>query len=296
MIAGLSSWFAIAPLHEIFFSTADRRAEFPDQLRGFCGPQHRRGTVRLKAFWPSAGAPQRATFYYFRSSYLRARRAIHKLIHHPAERIALIPSARANAFAASHCALISRRLRNRGNPRPLVGAGISRLVALVRKPMPPSQHIRLGAALCVPRNACANFASERTEELTCLSFATSLPSSLTRKIHTRLARVAFFFLSSSARKARRRSGCPLQYRRAAPCSGTSYRWSEDVSEHVAHELRRRRDLQMREIPSAIADFVERCDTQNRRQTDASAQHNDEVEFCAFDVLTSDGDDLQEAKS
>jgi hypothetical protein len=25
MIAGLSSWFAIAPLHEIFFSTADRR-------------------------------------------------------------------------------------------------------------------------------------------------------------------------------------------------------------------------------------------------------------------------------
>ena len=65
---------------------------------------------------------------------------------------------------------------------------------------------------------------------------------------------------------------------------------------MTHELRRRRDLQMREIPSAIADFVERCDAQNRRQTDASAQHNDEVEFCAFDVLTSDGDDLQEAKS
>ena len=57
MIAGLSSWSASVQLREIFFSTADRRAEFPDQLRGFCGPQHRRGTVRLKAFWPSADAP-----------------------------------------------------------------------------------------------------------------------------------------------------------------------------------------------------------------------------------------------
>jgi hypothetical protein len=34
------------------------------------------------------------------------------------------------------------------------------------------------------------------------------------------------------------------------------RWSEDVSEDVAHELRRRCDLQMREVPSSIRDFVE----------------------------------------
>lgn len=33
--------------------------------------------------------------------------------------------------------------------------------------------------------------------------------------------------------------------------------SEDVSEDVAHELRRRCDLQMRDLPSSIQDFVER---------------------------------------
>ena len=34
------------------------------------------------------------------------------------------------------------------------------------------------------------------------------------------------------------------------------RWSEDVSEDVARELRRRCDLQMRELPASISDFVE----------------------------------------
>ena len=38
---------------------------------------------------------------------------------------------------------------------------------------------------------------------------------------------------------------------------TAERWSEDVSEDVAHELRIRCDLQMRDVPSSIQDFVER---------------------------------------
>ena len=38
---------------------------------------------------------------------------------------------------------------------------------------------------------------------------------------------------------------------------TAERWSEDVSEDVAHELRMRCDLQMRDVPSSIQDFVER---------------------------------------
>ena len=37
---------------------------------------------------------------------------------------------------------------------------------------------------------------------------------------------------------------------------TAERWSEDVSEDVAHEIRRRCDLQMHDVPSAIQDFVE----------------------------------------
>jgi hypothetical protein len=37
---------------------------------------------------------------------------------------------------------------------------------------------------------------------------------------------------------------------------TAERWSEDVSEDIAHELRRRCDLQLRDVPSAIQDFVE----------------------------------------
>ena len=38
---------------------------------------------------------------------------------------------------------------------------------------------------------------------------------------------------------------------------TAERWSEDVSEDVARELRRRCDLQLRDVPSSIQDFVER---------------------------------------
>ena len=46
---------------------------------------------------------------------------------------------------------------------------------------------------------------------------------------------------------------------------TAERWSEDVSEDVARELRRRCDLQMREVPGALSDFVEQHDGQDRRQ-------------------------------
>jgi hypothetical protein len=46
---------------------------------------------------------------------------------------------------------------------------------------------------------------------------------------------------------------------------TAERWSEDVSEDVARELRRRCDQQMRELPSTISDFVERHEDRDRRQ-------------------------------
>ena len=46
---------------------------------------------------------------------------------------------------------------------------------------------------------------------------------------------------------------------------TEERWSEDVSEDVAHELRRRCDLQASDVPSSIQDFVERNEGQARRQ-------------------------------
>jgi len=45
---------------------------------------------------------------------------------------------------------------------------------------------------------------------------------------------------------------------------TAERWSEDVSEDVARELRRRCDLQMRELPSTISDFVERHEENGTR--------------------------------
>jgi hypothetical protein len=38
---------------------------------------------------------------------------------------------------------------------------------------------------------------------------------------------------------------------------TAESWSEDVSEDVAHELRRRCDLQDRDIPFYLQDFVDR---------------------------------------
>jgi hypothetical protein len=38
---------------------------------------------------------------------------------------------------------------------------------------------------------------------------------------------------------------------------TVERWSQDVSEDVVHELRRRCDLQMRDIPAGLHDFTDR---------------------------------------
>ena len=46
---------------------------------------------------------------------------------------------------------------------------------------------------------------------------------------------------------------------------TAERWSEDVSADVAEELRRRCDLQMRELPPTISDFVQRHEMPDRRQ-------------------------------
>jgi hypothetical protein len=38
---------------------------------------------------------------------------------------------------------------------------------------------------------------------------------------------------------------------------TAEKWSQDVSADVAHELRRRCDLQLRDVPFFLEDFVER---------------------------------------
>lgn len=46
---------------------------------------------------------------------------------------------------------------------------------------------------------------------------------------------------------------------------TEERWSEDASEDVAHELRRRCDLRSRDLSSSIQDFVERHEGHGRRQ-------------------------------
>jgi hypothetical protein len=42
-------------------------------------------------------------------------------------------------------------------------------------------------------------------------------------------------------------------------------WAQDVSEDAAHELRRRCDLQLRDVPSSIQDFVERHEGHDFRQ-------------------------------
>lgn len=42
-------------------------------------------------------------------------------------------------------------------------------------------------------------------------------------------------------------------------------WSQDVSEDVAQELRRRCDLQLSDVPSAVQDFVERHEGHDSRQ-------------------------------
>ena len=44
------------------------------------------------------------------------------------------------------------------------------------------------------------------------------------------------------------------------------RWALDVSEDVAHELRRRCDLQLRDVPSGLQDFVERHEDHHRQLT------------------------------
>ena len=44
---------------------------------------------------------------------------------------------------------------------------------------------------------------------------------------------------------------------------TAERWSEDVSEDVAHELRRRCDLQMRDVPFFLQDFTDRYEGRYR---------------------------------
>jgi hypothetical protein len=42
-------------------------------------------------------------------------------------------------------------------------------------------------------------------------------------------------------------------------------WSQDVSEDVAQKVRRRCDLQLRDVPSSIQDFVERHEGHDRHQ-------------------------------
>lgn len=46
---------------------------------------------------------------------------------------------------------------------------------------------------------------------------------------------------------------------------TAEHWSQDVSEDIAQEIRRRCDLQFCDIPSFIQDFVERYEGHDRRQ-------------------------------
>jgi hypothetical protein len=43
-------------------------------------------------------------------------------------------------------------------------------------------------------------------------------------------------------------------------------WSQDVSADIAQELQRRCDLQLRDVPSSIQDFVERFDRVDRQLT------------------------------
>ena len=46
---------------------------------------------------------------------------------------------------------------------------------------------------------------------------------------------------------------------------TTEGWSRDISADIADELRRRCDLQMRDIPSNILDFIERYEAASPRQ-------------------------------
>jgi hypothetical protein len=47
---------------------------------------------------------------------------------------------------------------------------------------------------------------------------------------------------------------------------TAEKWSQDVSADVAQELRRRCDLQLRDVPSTIQAFVERHEGRGRQLT------------------------------
>jgi hypothetical protein len=47
---------------------------------------------------------------------------------------------------------------------------------------------------------------------------------------------------------------------------TAEGWSQDVSEDIAQELRRRCDLQMSDLPSSIQDFIERHEGRDRQLT------------------------------
>jgi hypothetical protein len=46
---------------------------------------------------------------------------------------------------------------------------------------------------------------------------------------------------------------------------TAEGWSRDVSKDVAHELRRRSDLQMKELSRGLEDFIRRYETGDREQ-------------------------------
>jgi hypothetical protein len=48
-------------------------------------------------------------------------------------------------------------------------------------------------------------------------------------------------------------------------------WSRDVSEDVAQEIRRRCDLQARDVPSALQDFVERHERPRRQAVGLKAR-------------------------
>ena len=47
---------------------------------------------------------------------------------------------------------------------------------------------------------------------------------------------------------------------------TSEGWSQDVSAEIAQDLRRRCDLQLRDVPSSVQDFVERHEGRDRQFT------------------------------
>jgi hypothetical protein len=46
---------------------------------------------------------------------------------------------------------------------------------------------------------------------------------------------------------------------------TTEGWARDVSEDIAHELRRRGDLQLTDLPECLIEFVSRFETGDRRQ-------------------------------